>query len=392
MDRGPKLTLGAGAAILIAGTTAYFGAEPIVKLFIKQPEAPTYPNIPNPPEKKPARRPPITLTIAIDHTRSAISGQIPDVKQAVVDFIEKGEILKDGDTVNVCQVAEHAECQGFELPQGKGALVDNVKSVEVVGKGRNTYLVESMGDIMDETRGSANAIVALWTDGDDEHPDAPSPQMHSPVKIVVPKSAYVGNAENVKKALDSKGRAEVSVDVATNGDEFGKILNVFTSDLQAGAQKKADIESDRDYAKRMQDHEQLKRELETNYQKLLAEYEKRSGEILDDIKDVKRKVRITVGLLLFATLLGIGILYRHENRPKLTGKITITTPIPGGRVGYTKDIFIPPYDKPWTYRTKDGRTFEFKPTRQGVMCDGKLLKDGDKIDPEDPNIIYKKIK
>ncbi|MDP2643284.1 MAG: hypothetical protein Q8P62_05580 [Candidatus Peregrinibacteria bacterium] len=360
--------IGAGLAVTTAlGLGAYYGAEPVAKSFIDEPAAVQPIAEPPKPKKTVAKRAPIVLTIAVDHTRSAIAKELPGVRQATKDFLQKGGILQAGDTVNICQVDEHASCTSHELPQDQAALIQAVDQIDVVQqRGVNTHLAVSIEDILSRTKGSTNGIIALWTDGIEEG-ENPNPEVHSPLKIIVPKKSYLPNAEKVKDSLTDPDNKEITTTTASTGDELAGILKEFTGLLGQKAQAEADGKANTAHQKAMEDYAKKVAELHRKHSQELAEYDGKIKGIEERIESIKFKVRMTLLILMLITATGMGTLIYKENKPKLKGQIRYKD----GN-GYPKIIKLPKRQGPFKARV-NGQSYEFTPTRGGVKHNGQVL-------------------
>lgn len=383
MKTASKIGLGITAGL----TAAYFGSDYIAEKLAgsEPPEPPALPT-PKQPEREPAKRAAVELTVGIDHTRSKIRAQIPEMVAAIVDFVERGGVLKDGDGVTICEVDEEAACDRFVLPDQKEALLQRARGIKEVNRqGVNTYLARGLRGMLASARGRANSVVALWTDGIEEDPNPDYPEATSPTKILVPRSEYLPHANAVRDGMRAKGGERVNTAVASNGDEFGALLAEFTRLLDAQAQATADKAAEEKFQNDLKEWQTKADNLATNHAAEIAQWKLDKDAKKATAENIRFYARITILLALLVTFGGtIGLVRMANSRERKLLKGHLEVQCPGSAYGSSKI----PLSKTRTSQTLkvSGQVLNFQGTDAGVTLNGKLLEDGDQVAP---NTFYR---
>lgn len=364
-------------AIGVAATAAWCGAEPVAEYLIGEPPAaPEAPVRPEKPKRVTATRGPIEVVVGFDITRSQIMGDLPSVVAATRRFFADTAALKPNDRVDVCTFAEEAECKSFEMPQDRAALDASIKAVQPIPKGvaTGTHVHNAIGQMVAQVRGEA--IVLAWTDGidNDSSPKSPLAPGHPPVTIVVPRGEYVPSAQSVDRTLGDTG---IDVTVARNSGEFGETLERFSSALGQRAQAMEQARSDADYRAKMGGYAAKMAEYEAalaNNDRIKAEFAAARAAVEERIRSVKRTVKIVAGSLVAGLLLLIGWDHRERNKPRLRGFIV------DKRTQFPETYRLPNSTEPKNF-TALGVKLVLEPTKEGMKCNGKLIRHGDQIIP-----------
>lgn len=407
-----------GTTALALFGAAWIGTEPVAKFWaegsVVKPDEPERtskePEEPVEPEEVEAVRDPVEVGVAVDHTRSAIAKELPNVRKAIVDFIKSaGGILQQGDTIVICEFDENAECWRFKFPDESDEAIARVNSIEKCPKHKpgtrtefNTHVAVSVYDVLTFINQDLDSMVAVWSDSVEEGPERGFETdkrgeftedvlpVSSPVTLIAPREKFLKNARTVAKHLKENGGEEVNVALAKTGDDFRKLLNDFTSTLQELAQEKADQEAAKKHAKALEEYqnklteyqEELRR-IEAEYQKALESYEDELSEVNEEIEQniesIKTSIQTFLAIIAALMAMGLATIVHIQNRPKLRGSLEDRS----GR--FAKSIPLP--RKKSKHKCRISRqNFVLKATRKGVMLldeegGNRLLKEDDEIAP-----------
>lgn len=367
---GLKKALVLGGGLAVAG--AWFGAEPVARLMVGEPgEAPPAPTLE---VAKPEPREPLNLVVGLDRS-GTMKEDLPSVREAVLAFLRSNKVLAAGDGVEMCQFPDDtdafgADCKGFVFPSQAAELEAAVQGVTIDPRGAKgkTYVNLAVRQMLERLAGKPNSVVFAWTDGKEEDKgDRPfASEGHAPVRVVVPRMEYKPDADAVAAGLGEDAEAVV----ARSGAEFGTMLSRFTGELDQKAQAAAQAKTAAANARNRAAYEAALRE----HQGQVAEIERQKGTLEGKIRSVKNWVKGTA-LALLALLGGaIGLDIRERRRPRLKGFLQDKR-----NPKYPKVYPIPHSKSPYNCQMYLQSPVVLTPTKQGVSCDGRLLKNGDQV-------------
>lgn len=265
------------------------------------------------PELGEVHRPPIQVIVAVDATKSDIKEQLPDVLSATRDFVTKGEILEDGDSLLLCEIKGKnggAVChETYTLPQDEERLMRELDAIEA--DGLHTWIRPALDTIRKSSDPQQPRVAAVWSDFIEEAKEPKAVRMPYPTKLMIPDAQYRDDAEAMCENI--RGRCDVVA--ANTGEQFGLALEGFTEELKKDAYEEAEDEAQRQLDEEMAEYEEAMAE----YESLKDAHEAEVAKYKQKWRTVRNRIATAIGGVVAASIALFSLSVVYYNRPRVTG-------------------------------------------------------------------------